>query len=94
MNERIYYSREAEMRANREKTVAVLLFLALGVGIGAALALLFAPKSGEQVRGDLVGAFEDGFDSGREATQTAIQRLEKGVADLSKKVEDRLGDRK
>jgi gas vesicle protein len=94
MNERTYYSREAEMRANREKALVVFLFLALGIGIGAALALLFAPKSGEQVRGDLAGAFEEGFDSGREATMSAIQRLEKGVADLTKKVEERLGERK
>ena len=93
MNDRIYYSREAEMRASREKTVVVLLFMAIGIGIGAALALLFAPKSGQQIRSDLAGAFEDGFDSGRDVTQTAVQRLEKGIGELSKRVES-LSERK
>jgi hypothetical protein len=93
MNERIYYSREAELRANREKIVTIILFLALGVGVGAALALLFAPKSGQQTRSDLAQAFEDGFDSGRGATQSAVQRLEKGVSELASRVEH-LSERK
>jgi hypothetical protein len=49
MNDRIYYSREAAIQAQRERdqervTLAILV-LALGMGLGAALALLFAPKT-------------------------------------------------
>jgi gas vesicle protein len=90
MNQRIYYSQEAEQRANREKTIAIVLFLALGVGIGALLALLFAPRSGGQIRQEIASTFEEGFDTGRDATTTAVQRLEKSFAELSKKLEDRL----
>lgn len=93
MNDRIYYSREAEERANRDRAVAVLVFMALGLGIGAALALLFAPKSGEKTRAELAGALNEGLDSGREATQKAIKTLEKDFSDLRKRVEDSLPSR-
>lgn len=93
MNERIYYSHEAEMRANRERAVAIVIFLLLGLGIGAALALLFAPKSGSQIRRELAEGVEERFDSGRETTSKALQRLEKEFAELRKRVEERLGER-
>lgn len=88
MNQRTYYSQEAEMRAQRERTLLVFAFMALGLGIGAALALLFAPKTGEQIRGELAHTFTGELDAGRDT----LHRLEKDVNDLRKKVEDRLGD--
>jgi len=88
MNDRIYYSREAELRANRDKALLTLLFLAMGLGIGAALALLFAPRSGEQTRVELAKTVDTSLDEGRER----IQFLEKELADLRKKIESRLGD--
>lgn len=93
MNDRIYYSREAEMRVNRERTIAVLIFMGLGLGIGAVLALMFAPKSGEKTRAELASTLEDTFENGRETTTRAVSRLEKEFGDLRKKVEDRLEQR-
>jgi gas vesicle protein len=90
MNDRLYYSREAEMRVQRERAVAVLVFMGLGLGIGAVLALLFAPKRGEEVRNELSHSFNESFDSGREVTNKALKNLEKDFGDLRKKVEDRL----
>ena len=52
MSERMYYSKEAEQRAQAERTFLAILFTGLGLSIGAALALLFAPVKGEQLRGD------------------------------------------
>jgi gas vesicle protein len=89
MNERIYYSHEAEMRAMRERMLAVGIFMALGLGIGAVLALLFAPKSGEQLRRELASTLEESVGR-REAQYNALQRLEKEFADLRKRVEERL----
>ena len=43
MNERIYYSHEAEEQAKRQQLLVVILFAAFGLAIGTALALLFAP---------------------------------------------------
>ncbi len=81
MNDRIYYSREAEMQASREKTMAVFLFLAIGIGLGGVLALLFAPKSGDKMRKELAGTLEDRFNS-----------VEKEVTRLGKQAEERLKD--
>lgn len=89
MNDRIYYSREAEMQAMRDRNIAMFAILVVGVTIGTALALLFAPRSGEKTRADLAGALEQGFDEGRKQGSDTIERLEKDFADLRKRIEDR-----
>ena len=93
MNDRTYYSREAEMRASRERFAAVTIFLALGLGIGAALALMFAPRSGDKTRAELASTLNDSLDTSRDATNKTISRLEKDFGDLRKKVEERLNER-
>jgi gas vesicle protein len=93
MNDRIYYSREAEEKANRDRMVAVLVFMALGLGIGAVLALLYAPKSGEKTRSELAHSLNEGLEAPREATQKAFKNLEKEFHDLRKKVEDSIPSR-
>lgn len=93
MNDRMYYSREAEMRANRERTVAVFIFLALGLGIGGALALLFAPKSGEKTRSEIARSMEESLERGGEATTSALKQLSKDFADMRKSIEDRIESR-
>jgi gas vesicle protein len=93
MNDRIYYSKEAEERAQRERATAVLIFMALGLGVGAVLALLFAPKSGDKTRAELAHTLNDGLEVPREATQKAFKNLEKEFQDFRKKVEDALPNR-
>ena len=46
-----------------------LSYLLIGGGIGAILALLFAPKSGQELRGDIADATRKGVDRSREAAQ-------------------------
>ena len=46
-----------------------LTYLLIGGGIGAVLALLFAPKSGQELRGDIADATRKGLDRSREAAQ-------------------------
>jgi gas vesicle protein len=41
----------------------------IGGGIGAVIALLFAPKSGHELRGDIADATRKGIDKSREAAQ-------------------------
>jgi len=89
---RTYYSREAEMRAAREKAALTFVFLLLGLGIGTALALLFAPRSGEETRHDISHATEGALNQGRDAVNPALKRLEKEFAELRKRVDDRIGD--
>ena len=51
-----------------------LTYLLIGGGIGAVIALLFAPKSGEELRGDLADATRKGIDRSREAAQQLGER--------------------
>lgn len=53
----------------REETGATtkLTYLLIGGGIGAILALLFAPKSGEELRGDIADVTRKGIEKGKEA---------------------------
>ena len=51
-----------------------LTYLLIGGGIGAVIALLFAPKSGVELRGDIADATRKGIEKGRE---TAAQLQER-----------------
>lgn len=51
-----------------------LTYLLIGGGIGAILALLFAPKSGQELRGDIADATRKGIDKSREAAQQLSER--------------------
>ena len=51
-----------------------LTYLLIGGGIGAILALLFAPKSGQELRGDIADATRKGIDRSREAAQQLDDR--------------------
>ena len=51
-----------------------LTYLIIGGGIGAILALLFAPKSGEELRGDIADATRKGLEKSKE---TAAQLQER-----------------
>jgi len=46
-----------------------LSYLLIGGGLGAILARLFAPKSGQELRGDIADATRKGIDRSREAAQ-------------------------
>src|SRR5690606_17357651 len=75
-NDRTYYSHDAEMRAMRDRTILTLVFLMFGLGFGAALALLFAPATGKQTRDDLAKNMGEGLNTGREALEPMMKRLE------------------
>lgn len=60
----------------REETSATtkLTYLLIGGGIGAALALLFAPKSGHELRGDIADATRKGIEKGKETAAMVGER--------------------
>lgn len=53
-----------------------LTYLLIGGGIGAILALLFAPKSGQELRGDIADATRKGLEKSKEAALAARERAE------------------
>lgn len=58
----------------RENAGNKLVYLLIGGGIGAILALLFAPKSGQELRGDIADATRKGIDRSREAAAGSSAR--------------------
>lgn len=54
--------------------VEKLTFLLIGASIGALLALLFAPKSGRELRGDLADATRRGLDAAGEGARRMGER--------------------
>ncbi len=87
---RIYYSRDAEMRVARERITLTLVCVFLGLGIGSILALLFAPAPGKQTRDELAHSLEHGVNSGRERVEPAMSQIQRELTDLRRKVEERL----
>jgi gas vesicle protein len=51
-----------------------LTFLLTGLGIGALIALLFAPKSGDEIRSDIADATREGIDRSRKAAQALVTK--------------------
>ncbi|MDX1992429.1 MAG: YtxH domain-containing protein [bacterium] len=94
MNDRLYYSKEAERRVQqlhqqRQMTLAFSVLL-LGMSMGAALAILFAPRSGSDTRKSLVDGLENAVEGGVGATSGAVEGLQKEFDRLRKDVEERL----
>ena len=87
---RMYYSREAEMQALRERFVLAIVVAALGLGMGAVLALLFAPQSGDKTRHQIQEEVERVTSQGREAAKQASRDLGDKVQKLRENVEERV----
>src|SRR5205807_9164854 len=56
-------------RDNGDNISTKLTFFLVGAGIGAVLSMLFAPKSGEELRNDIADATRKGIDRSRETAQ-------------------------
>jgi gas vesicle protein len=85
-SDRVYYSHDAELHAMREKNRLRGLYMMVGLGFGAVLALLFAPKSGEKTRAELTKSMEHSLNTGRDAVEPVVKRVEKEIDDLGKSV--------
>lgn len=76
-----------------------LTYLLIGGGIGAVLALLFAPKSGQELRGDIADATRKGIEKSREtaehlqgATEGYYEVTREKASQLYNTAQDRAGD--
>jgi hypothetical protein len=74
------------MRKNGwSETVSIF---AVGMGVGAAVALLFAPRSGEETRDYLVGGAQNKLDGAVETGRKWARRAEQGVDDAKERVRE------
>ena len=76
-----------------------LVYFLIGAGIGAVTALLFAPKSGSELRSEIADATRKGFDyardTGRDIGERASDYYQTGVeraSDLTSRGKDAVGD--
>ncbi|MFP5264615.1 MAG: YtxH domain-containing protein [Blastocatellia bacterium] len=63
-----------------------LTFLLIGAGIGATLALLFAPKAGRELRGDIADYTKRGIDAAGEGAKVIGTRATEVYGTASEKV--------
>jgi gas vesicle protein len=63
-----------EIETEETGATTKLTYLLIGGGIGAILALLFAPKSGEELRGDIADATRKGIEKSKEAAALVGER--------------------
>jgi gas vesicle protein len=68
-----------------------LTFLLIGAGIGATLALLFAPKSGRELRGDIADYTRRGIDAAGEGARALGDRASEAYGTASARVADAYG---
>jgi len=61
-------------REDNNSVSTKLTYLIIGGGIGAVIALLFAPKSGKELRGDIADASRKGIEKGKEAAAQIQER--------------------
>ena len=72
----------------RDHKVGTILTFALGAGVGAAVALLLAPKAGEELRADIATGVSDGVNQVRRTAKDLNRRAQKIVALAQDHVQD------
>jgi len=76
------------MQRNHRKWNHPVSALCIGLGVGAILGILFAPKSGEETRDDIVGTVNDGIDEVRARTAKAARNARKFADQTREQVSD------
>ncbi|MGH9644551.1 MAG: YtxH domain-containing protein [Terriglobales bacterium] len=62
---------------NRKRIPGAVALFSIGAGIGAAVALLFAPKSGQELRGNIADGVNDGIRQVRSTSRDVKRRAER-----------------
>jgi gas vesicle protein len=78
------------MTRNRNKWNHPVSALCIGLGVGAVLGILFAPKSGDETRDDVVDTVNDGIDEVRARTAKVARNARKFANQTREQVEEAL----
>jgi gas vesicle protein len=76
---------------SRDDKPGTIFTFVLGVSVGALAALLLAPKSGDELRADILDGASDGVKHVRAGSQKLKRKVEKVVADAQDQVADAIG---
>ena len=79
------------MADNDGSATEKLTSLLIGAGIGATLALLFAPKSGRELRGDIADYTKKGLDAANEGARVIGERANEVYGTASSRVSEAYG---
>lgn len=81
------------MAENESTSSAIdrLTYLLIGAGIGATVALLFAPKSGRELRGDIADASRRGIDYTTEKARLAGEKAQEAYGQAQAKAQEAYG---
>jgi len=77
---------------NRPSTTGTILTFMVGLGVGAAAALLFAPKSGEELRSDISERFNDQVDNARGQVRGVGRNVKRRADKLVSMAKDEIQD--
>lgn len=73
--------------SNTNRTTDRLTYLLIGAGIGATLALLFAPKSGRELRRDIADASRKTVHKGKTAAHEISGKITEGIGAVRESAE-------
>jgi gas vesicle protein len=73
--------------SERNSTSDRLTYLLIGAGIGATLALLFAPKSGKELRRDIADAGRKTYGKSKELAHQVSEKVSDGVGSVRETIE-------
>jgi gas vesicle protein len=68
---------------SRDNYSSNVISFAVGLGLGAVVALLLAPKSGEELRGQITGGAADSLDQATTAVRKLTRRAQRVVNDAA-----------
>ncbi|MDZ4769164.1 MAG: YtxH domain-containing protein [Chloroflexota bacterium] len=88
MRDRIYYSKEAEQRARRAGVTIAVLATLLGASAGVIIALLFAPRSGDEIRGELSRTVDRAIDGARSSSENLGETAGRALNQVRERIED------
>lgn len=80
-----------EIENNKGSAVDRLTYFLIGAGIGAVVALLFAPKAGNELRGDIADGARKSVDLGKQGIQYVEEKATAIASKTAEKAQDVYG---